>query len=96
MENQQGKVKIFFKKHSQKIKVGTIMLGAVILNQYLCKKSYKDGLINGGRMGASIAFEETIKWCDNEFEDIQLEERWNTWMKDNPDKVESINYKVKA
>ena len=77
MNNENRKAKGFIKKHSSKIKGIALIIGALVISEYI----YRDGYVKGANAGVRIGFGKTIKWCDKNIEDIQLTEKVNTWMR---------------
>jgi hypothetical protein len=82
MNSENGKVKGFIKKHSGKIKGGLILIGALVI----CEVVRRDAYVEGAKAGMMIGFGRTVKWCDREFDDLQLTDRVNTWAVENPEK----------
>jgi len=83
MNIKSNKVSRFVKKYSNNIiKGGAIIIGTIIIGQYI----YRDGYGKGVNEGVARGFEMTIKWCEKNIEDVQLTDKVNTWAQDNPEK----------
>jgi len=82
MNSKDNKVKVFIKKHSNKIIGGAILISGFVISGYI----HRDGFIKGFSKGHSIGFEDTVQWCEKNIEDIQLIDKVNTWAQENPEK----------
>lgn len=82
MNGKNNKISGFIKKHSNKIIGGAVLIGTFVISEY----RYRKGYVEGANAGWTIGFGKTIEWCDDEFDDLQLTKRVNTWAQENPEK----------
>jgi hypothetical protein len=81
----------FLKKNKRELQIIALMAGCGVLTLgtfYMCKKIFMKGV----RVGAIISFEETMKWCNQEFPDIKLKELYENWSALNPEKLIKVKF----
>lgn len=80
----KGKVKGFWKEHKRDIILGGVIgVATVVSAERIFKKGYTAGFMDGGAAGFNLS----IKWLDNKFPDIKLQELYDDYKKANPEKM---------